>query len=276
LSFIVGGAVRQHDPVAKLKNLARGEKLRFFMAGIKNFLIFAGPPTLSLFVLSLILGQIDVLNASRLQDNFLLSWDKWLTGKHLFISLANTNFPSWFLESTIFSFGILPVAVMVFGFVAAEYRLEMFKKFTAAFSLALLIMLTIWISLPALSPQDGFIDNVYTLPISTEIKTELTTYDPPKEIKEFLASVRERKGGLGGVMPTPTFPSAHVTWGILALIYAFRAKKLWGWILLPLVALSTFGTNLLAQHYFVDILGGIAVAVVAVVLVDIGTKQRKI
>lgn len=274
LSFIIGGAIRQHNPVEKLKSGIRGEKLRFFIVGIKNFFIFAGPPILSLFTLSLVLGQIDALNTFRLQDNLILSWDKWLTGKYFFISMANINFPWWFLQATIFSFGILPAVATIFSFIAAEYKPGVLKKFTAAFSLALLMMLTIWILLPALSPQDRFMDNVYKLPISAEIGNELKSYDPPKEIKEFLTSVRERKNDLGGVMPTPTFPSAHVAWATLLLIYAFRAKKLWGWMLLPLAALSTLGTTLLAQHYFVDIPAGIAVAVAATVLVDIGTRRK--
>lgn len=64
--------------------------------------------------------------------------------------------------------------------------------------------------------------------------------------------------------PSNCFPSLHVSIMILIAMYLNRESKAWGlfaWSMALLVSMSTLTTK---QHYFVDILGGFMVALIAV------------
>ncbi|MBL4818663.1 MAG: phosphatase PAP2 family protein [Deltaproteobacteria bacterium] len=74
-------------------------------------------------------------------------------------------------------------------------------------------------------------------------------------------------------LPTNCFPSLHVAIMILIAFYLHKESKAWGWftwILTLLVSISTMTTK---QHYFVDVLGGAAVAALSIVIVAKLTKR---
>jgi len=127
----------------------------------------------------------------------------------------------------------------------------------------LMILYASWLVFPVLSPHDRFIDNIYKLPVSTTIQRYVENYQPQQEIKVFLEGMRESKEGLG-VLPTSTFPSAHVAWAVLLVYYAWRLQPMLGLIAFPFAALSSLGTFLFAQHYFVDLPAGILVSVFSI------------
>jgi len=149
------------------------------------------------------------------------------------------------------------------------------KEAAGAFFLSLIILFIVWFLFPVLSPQDRFLDNVYELPVPGFVEQYVVSYAPSEEIKEFLARMREAKQDLS-VFPTNTFPSAHAVWGVLLVYYSARLSR---WLLLgtlPLAVLSSIGTFLFAQHYFVDLLAGIMAAVFSIALVRcIAVLQEK-
>jgi membrane-associated phospholipid phosphatase len=59
------------------------------------------------------------------------------------------------------------------------------------------------------------------------------------------------------------FPSMHVAMPVIALWYIRQQKQLFG-VLIVFDLLIVLGVLLLEWHYFLDILGGIAVAVAAI------------
>jgi membrane-associated phospholipid phosphatase len=136
---------------------------------------------------------------------------------------------------------------------------------------------------PVLSPQDRYIDNIYQLQISPPAPASLVVavanYHPQPEIAAFLQTIRTGKVGLPA-LPTSTFPSAHVLWAAIAGWYLFQAdadarrngRRTWrrwlGWIALPFLIASTFGTVLLAQHYFMDIPAALVIAALAIWLAN--------
>ena len=131
-----------------------------------------------------------------------------------------------------------------------------------------------WVLFPVMSPHDRFIDNVYDLPVSGSIERHLEAYDPPEEVSSFLERTRASKNGLS-VWPTSTLPSAHVAWAIFLVYYAWRVSRWWGLLAAPIALLSTLGTVLLAQHYFVDIPAGMAAAILAIVATSYAAKAQK-
>lgn len=272
ISFTVG-AINSRPPTWKDIILGRGG-VKAIVQALKSFMTFGVPAILALFSLTLVFGHVNALNAAGLKDELVASWDKALTGAYPFLALGSIHYPAWFFNAVSFSFGALPTFLLLFGIYLAHEHRETFKEFTAAFSLALLIMLPVWLKLPALSPQDRFIDNVYKLPVPAEVDAALRNYRPQKELREFFAAIREKKEGLGGTMPTSTIPSAHVAWATLLIIYAWRAAKKIGLIFLPIAALSTFGAVLFAQHYFVDIPAGVAAAAAAAFAARVLTAHK--
>ncbi len=75
----------------------------------------------------------------------------------------------------------------------------------------------------------------------------------------FLVNLIQKHGGVHG----NAFPSSHVGAAFVALIYAWRYVPRLGAALTPLVGLLCIGAVYDRYHYVSDILGGIAVAVVA-------------
>lgn len=131
-------------------------------------------------------------------------------------------------------------------------------------------MLPLWLMFPALSPQDRFIDNVYRLDVPVSIGEELSLYVPDVQVKQFLTEIRaDKEESSSPFMPTSTMPSAHIVWIILIGYYLFKTRIIFGFLSLPLLLLSGFGTVFLAQHYFVDVIGGIFIAGVAITVVSL-------
>jgi membrane-associated phospholipid phosphatase len=61
------------------------------------------------------------------------------------------------------------------------------------------------------------------------------------------------------------FPSLHTAVSTLALVYAYRMGPKWlGWVMLPFVISLQISTLYLRQHYFIDVVGGWALAVTCV------------
>jgi membrane-associated phospholipid phosphatase len=75
----------------------------------------------------------------------------------------------------------------------------------------------------------------------------------------FLVNLIQKHGGVHG----NAFPSSHVAAAFVALIYAWRYVPRLGVALMPLVALLCIGAVYDRYHYAADIVGGIAVAVLA-------------
>ncbi|MFH1054589.1 MAG: phosphatase PAP2 family protein [Candidatus Altiarchaeota archaeon] len=58
------------------------------------------------------------------------------------------------------------------------------------------------------------------------------------------------------------FPSVHVALSLLVLLYALKFSRKWGYALAPLIVLSWVSTVYLRRHYFIDVIAGIALAVI--------------
>lgn len=264
--------VKQVDPLT----IFTSKNIRSFflktLVLLRN-LSFAGLPfLLSFSVLTMALGPLNSFNATRLRDELLFSWDVFLTSTFPPLSLASFQYPSWFVLAAEKSFFYLVPVFIMFGAYLFFARQRLFREAASAFSLAGIIMFAGWTLFPVLSPHDRFIDNVYNLPISAEVQAYVDAYHPQEEIKMFLEEMRDGKKN-SSVLPTSTFPSAHVAWAGLFVYYAWRAHR---WLLVgvvPFAVLSSLGTFFFAQHYFVDFPAGIGVAAVSIFVAFFTAKK---
>lgn len=267
---LIAAVLYKKDPSQFLSMGFLKKSAKRFLSGIGDFFKLWPPVIMSILFLSFALAAFNQLNVGRLKDELLVGWDKELTGSYPFIAFQNPLYPEWIINSIKFSFFYLPVILIFFGLYLFFFYRDRFREMAAAFCLSLAVLLFFWELVPALSPQDRFLDNVYSLPISADIRQNiLTNHHPQQSLVLILEKARKMKTeDLGGVMPTSTFPSAHVVWAAFLAYYAYRLRRAVG-LLLGLVAfLSMAGTVLFAQHYFVDVPAGILVAALSIFIIN--------
>jgi len=270
--------------IAMIKSVVLGVHLyrpsfnHFFRASLtflRNVLIVGIPFVLALYALTLALGELNIFNTSRLRDELVLQWDVFLTHTFPSLSLASFQYPGWFVEAVRYSFQNVVAALALLGAYLFQAKQKLFREAGGAYFLGVMIMFIGWIFLPVLSPHDRFIDNVYDLEISSQAQEYVDNYHPQEEIALFLENMRESKEGLS-VMPTTAIPSAHVAWAVLLVYYAYRTRRLLAVAVLPLAILSTFGTVLFAQHYFIDLPTGIATGVLSIAVARYIAKRQEV
>ncbi len=245
------------------------------VAILKKILRAAAAVCLAIFFLiiaSFVVNEANAFNRNSLHDAAVIGWDRALTGHYVFAALGSVTYPHLFIVFVIGSFASMSFILIIAGLCVGYEHPELLRELISAFCIGIIMMMAVWLALPALSPQDRFIDNVYHLPVPPDIASTVASYHPQREIEDFLANVRAEKNASGGFAPTSTIPSAHVFWAVLAGYYLFRSRKLLGWIALPFLLASSFGTVLLAQHYFADVPLGIVAAFLAILLARFITR----
>jgi hypothetical protein len=227
------------------------------------------PATLYITVVALAMGEANEFARARLVDGMVIGWEHALFGVYVFAALGAIHYPYWLIEFIIFSFSNMGLILVGVGILLAYLAPRRFHELVVAFCIGILLMVPIWLLVPVLSPQDRYIDNVYQFAAAAEpssLAAAVANYHPQPEIANYLSAVRAEKTGLPA-LPTSTFPSAHVFWATLAGYYLFRLRRAlrWiAWIVLPFLIASTFGTILLAQHYFMDIPVALVIAAIAI------------
>ena len=259
----------------KLRMFGRGKNhnenktpLDIFIAAAKQSreMLLVIPAILFIAIIALAMGDANMFAPARLQDAMVIGWEHAMFGNYVFAALGAIRYPHWLIAFIIFSFENMALFLIGAGILLAYVARDRFRELLVAFCIGILAMVPLWLMLPVLSPQDRFINDAYHLPDSAPLALAVANYHPQPEIANFLATIRTGKDGLPA-LPTSTIPSAHVFWAALAGYYLFRARRPWnivGWIALPFLLASTFGTVLLAQHYFMDVPAGLAVAALAI------------
>lgn len=216
------------------------------------------PIILNLFLLSYVVGYVNAFNQHRLIDPRLAAADYRLTGMYPFLTLEMIRFPRWLTGAVELSFVNLPFLLVIAALFSFFRDRKIFSRFVVAFFVSFAIMTPVWLLVPAMSPQDRFIDNVYHLKDPPRIAAELKDFKPVPQVESFLKGMRKSKEGLE-LMPTTTFPSSHAAWATLAAVYLVELSPAGALVLGPFLLLSTLGTFYLAQHYFVDTIAGILI-----------------
>lgn len=234
-----------------------------FTESLKNFLFLGVPLIIALYALGFALGALSVARADALVDGLLMNADKALTGTYPFLFFGNILYPAWFVVLVDWFYLYLGIVLLGFAVYLFAEKRKLFKECAGAFFFGMILMFFLWWMFPALTPRQRFVDNVYRLPVSLQVELALSSYHPQKEIVSFFDKLREEEKNLS-VFVVSTMPSAHIAWAVLFVYYVYRALPAFLVVVIPFALLSSFGTLLFAQHYFIDIPSGLLVGILSI------------
>jgi len=162
--------------------------------------------------------------------------------------------------------GISMALSLVFLFLLL-LRQDVFPEMCVAFILCLVIALPFWYMFPALSPTEAFYIPLFHLPITEHIQTALKTYEPNAYVLEYIRSdaahVHEVQDSY---LFITTMPSMHAAWIAVAAYYLIAVRKTFAVISIPYFFANAVSTLYIMQHYAVDQIAGLLVAVIAIVM----------
>ncbi len=144
---------------------------------------------------------------------------------------------------------------------------SLFRKFILSFALASFFSIPLWYAFPAISPDEMYRKNIFDVKSELPVQNQLARTELSAPLLGFLQSI-------DGYWSSPathrfaitSFPSMHVAWGVLI---AYFATVLWwplGAIAIPYALVNAASTVYTLQHYAVDGIAGVFVALLAIIL----------
>ena len=193
-----------------------------------------------------------------------LNWDIQLFGQVPSIILQQTfRFPAIDYIGAVF-YGIYFFVPTIFAYIVWRTSPKNYWKYIVAFGVLTYSALITFLFYPVAPPWyqlNSAFNPAYTGPIVQRVLT--TSVDVNLGIPVY----RTLFDFLGGNL-FAAFPSMHSAMPWLVFLFAF---KIWRWKSLPVAVIPVgtwFSAVYLGEHYFVDVLGGIAYATIAFIAVE--------
>ncbi len=142
---------------------------------------------------------------------------------------------------------------------------KLFQKFLFSFFILYVISFFIWALFPAISPQEMYRKNILHREIPQAIQHEIDSTKPTVNLQSYLNELDAYWISTDNTfLSVSTNPSLHAAWALLIVIFLFRWKKIAGVILTPWFIGTILATLYTFQHYAVDLIVAVIVAVLAV------------
>jgi membrane-associated phospholipid phosphatase len=150
---------------------------------------------------------------------------------------------------------LLQLLVLIVS-LAGPSRLLRLQQYILATALALVITLVVFVFVPA--------SGIFTfLNIQPDQFANLSPIMTTNQILRLDALRNGQQSLVNGMEGLITFPSFHTVWAVLFMWVFYPVKQLrYGAIFLNLFIIAS--TPILGAHYFIDLVGGVVVAVIAV------------
>ena len=259
-----------------LKKDTHSDKIQSFITGV--FLIFA---VLSIyfflaFMLAGILLEKIVTHPTPSSiahfDALYMALDKEVFRTYVPFWFSDISNPlkHYFDMSSIFLIRVYMSLATVIGFLfffTLAKGDKIFYETILSFFLCIFLSMPFWYFFPALSPLEGYVDNIVSAQIAPEIKEVVVRLDPPPDLEKFFGAIREiRKVSEDSFFAVTTMPSMHVAWSIVILYFGALIWRPSLFFLIPYSLLNIIAAIYTLQHYAVDAIGGIFVALFAIFL----------
>lgn len=223
------------------------------------------------------LGAIDIGRIKQASEN-LMFVDQDLFGSFVPFSLQDlSRYPvvDVTLVAVYRQIGLVTTLVFFFLLMADKH---LFRKFVLSFVLVGTLGIPVWFAVPALSPDEMYLQNITATEIPHAIADEI---EP--QMQKISAGLREMVDGLAGAYSdhderfynVTSLPSMHAAWGAIAAFYACLAWPLLAVFFVPWLAANTVSTVYTIQHYAVDAALGLAYALIVIVVVNALVNREK-
>ncbi len=202
------------------------------------------------------IARLALVLRGRWQDSYLLDLEAWqfAVPPTVWLQQFASRWTTEILEVGYFSYFLL---LMIVGGVLSRWKDQRpFRRLMTASVLSYMLCYAVFLTFPTEGPA-------HTLRALHTVPLEGGPF-------HFLVNLIQKHGGVHG----NAFPSSHVSAAFVALFYAWRYAPRLGAVLTPLVVLLCIGAVYDRYHYVADIWGGIAVAVIAEVMVR-GVLKRE-
>jgi len=207
-----------------------------------------------------------------------LSWDRAIFKTDPGIWLIN-KFGGTFLEKVfLLTYNSLFLLLAIILLISFIFNKKAFRKLLLSFFISWMISLPLWFLFPTLSPDFMFRQNKLKLAAPQECKAfnNFKCSDQLKENLQFqdgvhIVSLNPNQKSLS----TSTFPSMHAAWGV---IIAYSGIAIWPWlgiILIPFAILNCISAVYILEHFVVDIILGIFVAIISIVVTELLLRFEK-
>jgi membrane-associated phospholipid phosphatase len=239
------------------------EKIKDVIMSIFSFILFIGTMgvmiSISIKTLFYLFNEKHVLWATLLLDK---------TEKFFFGDIVAINFLEIIKNIPlveyliIFSYVNVSIIFSLVIFLVSDDK-NSIRKIISSFFISIIISLPMWTMIPAVSP-----DSLYFAKIFNNQNTEtnfsiVNTNDNFKNTINFLRNIWVSEDN--SFYSVSSFPSIHTAMGIISIYVLLNSRKrrILVWFLSLIMFFEIIGTFYLLQHYFLDTIMGIIVAILA-------------
>lgn len=182
------------------------------------------------------------------------SWDFWIT---------------FIYRKLNWAFAAVLVALVLF-------KKTLFRKYLFAFFLAPMLALPFWLAAPAVTPNEMYRINRYTVASANQYQQDYENMPAGYHLNRFLNFVDKRIESPFQKYPIiSTNPSMHVAWGFIIGYYAILLWRPLAFFFVPWFLFIMLSTLYTFQHYFIDLPGGILCAMLTIMLTNYFFKIEK-
>lgn len=201
------------------------------------------------------------------KDLILAAADQNLIGGLLFVYLPTAFSAVWIGKLVYYAY--LSLALMMSGLLVWLFLLKketLFRLAVTAFIFSYVFSYPLFYLMPCQAPSVYFVLNEKNFPTTPKIQAEMDTYKPSSFTTEKInkivnSSVSPDKDD---AVPISCFPSMHAVWSLIVIYFLARISRYTILFSVPWLVLNLSGGLYFAQHYLVDYIVAIPIAMLSI------------
>jgi len=170
---------------------------------------------------------------------------------------------------SISAYDVLIPLASIFFIYAIFFQQSLLRRFILFFFISAAIAIPFWFTVPALSPYHFYTRDISLSDTAVPAAEQLAAYHPSPALASAISFVSKPQVGIGSYKDITNFPSMHAAWGAGLTYFGILALGAGASVVLvPWFFLEMAGALITGEHYAVDLVAGILVAVVAIWITD--------
>lgn len=243
-------------------------------AQLKQLLSYLLQPIYLLAPLALVMGPLFTLLGNMSHelrftrvDELFAAADFAIFGRYPFLWLPQALQSDWIinvLQDAYMSLALLMSATL--GILYLKNK-TYFRWGVLAFLISLAVSYPFFYLFPCQDPGNYFLRNVRQRELPVSIKEAIIEYKPPLLASQIITRIEkaETTTDKDNQVPVSCFPSMHAVWSYF-IVYFLAVVSLWSLIItIPLTIIVLTGGIYFAQHYFVDYVIALPLAVISII-----------